>query len=201
MAESGAVAPIDRGGRPRNPGNDAAILNAALDLLIERGAAGASIEAIARRAGVAKLTVYRRWPSKEDLLVAALEHARGPDTDQPRATHSLEAAVEHTAELLSGRRFRTLMARVIGASVDQPELVDAYSARYLQPRLSALADTTRRAVAAGQFPPGTDPAVIQDVLAGSVGFVLLSSSDLTSGDIARRLYAVLRQMGYRSPVV
>lgn len=197
MADSGAVARVDRGGRPRDPGNDAAILDAALDLLIERGATGASIEAIARRAGVAKLTVYRRWQSKEDLLVAALEHARNPGTD--RTPRSLDDLVEHTAELLSRRRFRVLMARVIGASVDHPKLVRAYTTRYLEPRLAALADTVRQAIADGRLPPDTDPAAVQDVLAGSIGFTLLEGDgDITAEQIKRRLHTMLRHLGYRA---
>ena len=194
------MARVDRGGRPRDPGNDSAILDSALDLLIERGAAGASIEAIARRAGVAKLTVYRRWQSKEDLLMAALEHARNPDTDPTPATHSLDELVEHTAELLSRPRFRALMARVIGASVDHPELVQAYNTRYLQPRLTALADTARHAIDAGMFPPETDPTAIQDILTSSIGFTLLhSGGDITAEQIEHRLHTMLRQMGYRAP--
>jgi AcrR family transcriptional regulator len=193
------VARVDRGGRPRDPGNDAAILDAALDLLIERGAAGASIEAIARRAGVAKLTVYRRWQSKEDLLMAALEHARSPDTDHPRAAQSLDELVEHTAELLSRPRFRALMARVVGASVDHPKLVHAYTTRYLQPRMTALADTAQRAIDDGMFPPDTNPTAIQDVLASSVGFTLLhNDDDITAEQIKDRLHTMLRQMGYRA---
>jgi AcrR family transcriptional regulator len=198
MADSGAVARVDRGGRPRDPGNDAAILDAALDLLIERGAAGASIEAIARRAGVAKLTVYRRWQSKEDLLVAALEHARSPDADRSPVARSLDELVEHTAELLSQPRFRALMARVVGASVDHPKLVHAYTTRYLRPRLSALAHTAQRAIDDGMFPPDTDPTAIQDILTSSIGFTLLHGDDITAEQIKHRVHTMLRQMGYRA---
>ena len=55
-------------GRPRDPATDDAILRAGLALFIERGIEGASIEQIAKRAGVGKLTIYRRWPVKEDLI-------------------------------------------------------------------------------------------------------------------------------------
>ncbi|MEU0564963.1 TetR/AcrR family transcriptional regulator [Nonomuraea sp. NPDC005983] len=197
MAEPGAVAGVDRG-RPRDPSNDASILDAALDLLIERGAAGTSIEAVARRAGVAKLTVYRRWQSKEDLLMGALEHARHADLDTPAAGRTIEELVEFTAELLSQPRFRALMARVIGASVDYPKLVIAYTERYLQPRLDAVAHLARQAVDAGQFPKDTDPSAVQDVFSSAIGFVLLhGEEDLTAAQIARRLWALLHHMGYQ----
>jgi len=183
--------------RPRDPANDSSILDAALDLLIERGAADASIEAIARRAGVAKLTVYRRWQSKEDLLMAALEHARSTDTDTPTTARSIDELVTFIAELLSRPRFRALMARVIGASVDYPKLVNAYTTRYLQPRLTALTDTVQQAIDDGRFPPDTDPDAIQDILSSSIGFVLLRGDDVTAAHIEHRLRTLLRQMGYR----
>ena len=69
--------PARRGrGRPRDAGADRAILEAALELFVERGVEGASIEQIAKRASVGKLTVYRRWSSKEELLSQAIESAR-----------------------------------------------------------------------------------------------------------------------------
>ncbi|MGH3094731.1 MAG: TetR/AcrR family transcriptional regulator [Streptosporangiales bacterium] len=197
MAERRAVARVDRG-RPRDPGNDAAILDAALDLLIERGAGGASIEAIARRAGVAKLTVYRRWQAKQDLLIAALEHARTNNVDLPDADQTLDDVVDYTAELLSRPRFRALMARIIGASVDYPKLVQAYTERHLQPRLTELTETARRAIEAGQFPPDTDPTAVRDVIVSSIAMVLLDNGEMTATQIAERLRTLLRQLGYRA---
>ncbi|MFG6202080.1 TetR/AcrR family transcriptional regulator [Nonomuraea sp. JJY05] len=199
MAESGAVAGIERHGRPRDPENDAAILEAALDLLIERGAAGTSIEAVAQRAGVAKLTVYRRWRTKDDLLMAALEHARAPGMDAAPAGQSIDELISSIAELLSRPRFRALMARVIGASVDYPKLVTAYTERYLQPRLNALAQIAQQAIDAGHLPADTDPSVIRDILASSIGSVLLQhAEDVTAVQIEHRLRILLRHIGYRS---
>src|SRR5262252_6039590 len=63
-------------GRPRNPAVDQAILRAALELFIEHGVSGASIERIAKRAGVAKTSIYRRWSSREALLAQAIEDFR-----------------------------------------------------------------------------------------------------------------------------
>lgn len=196
MAERGPVAGVDRG-RPRNPGNDTAILDAALDLLIERGAAGTSIEAVARSAGVAKLTVYRRWQSKEELLMAALEHGRNPDSEAPETGQTIEELVDFIAKTLGRPRFRALMARVIGASVDYPELVNTYTRRYLLPRLTSLTDTAQQAIDAGRFPAGTDPNAVQDILAASIAITLLSGETATADHIAHRLWTLLRHIGYR----
>ncbi|MFJ8911608.1 TetR/AcrR family transcriptional regulator [Amycolatopsis sp. NPDC102389] len=192
MADEHAVDRV--GGRPRDPGNDVAILDAALDLLIEDGFGGASIEAIAKRAGVAKMTVYRRWKSKEDLFLAALEHARPPADANAGSIGELVVMVSRS---LSETRFRRLMARVVGASVDHPKLVGAYVERFLRPRLSGLARLARDAVEQGEFPEGTDPAVIEDAFAGAIGFVLLRGEEVPEAEIAGRLRNMLRHLGHR----
>jgi AcrR family transcriptional regulator len=63
-------------GRPRDQLVDEAVLRAALELFSEFGIEGASIGQIANRAGVARTTIYRRWSSREDLLVDAIERTR-----------------------------------------------------------------------------------------------------------------------------
>ncbi|MFC7110976.1 helix-turn-helix domain-containing protein [Nonomuraea rubra] len=73
-------------GRPRDPETDAAILRAALELFIERGVEGTSMEQIAKRAGVGKLTVYRRWSTKEDLIAQAVEQTVSADLVPSPAT-------------------------------------------------------------------------------------------------------------------
>lgn len=65
-------------GRPRDPALDAAILAATRDLLVERGFDGTTVEAVARAAGSGKAAVYRRWPSKTALVVAAVRDLYDP---------------------------------------------------------------------------------------------------------------------------
>ena len=61
-----------RAGRPRDPHVDAAIAAATLELLVEQGYQGTSIQAIARRAGVSAPSIYRRWSSKAELVEAVV---------------------------------------------------------------------------------------------------------------------------------
>lgn len=68
-----AVSSGKRGrGRPRREGADEEILDVARDLLAERGYRELTVDAVAERAGVAKTTVYRRWPSKGALVAATI---------------------------------------------------------------------------------------------------------------------------------
>ncbi|HET6653776.1 MAG TPA: TetR/AcrR family transcriptional regulator [Nocardioides sp.] len=68
------AAPAKRGrGRPRDPETDSKITRAASELLLLRGFDKTTVDEVAARAGVGKATVYRRWPSKEDLAFAAMQ--------------------------------------------------------------------------------------------------------------------------------
>src|SRR5260370_18750172 len=63
-------------GRPRSAQAQKAIIDATLELLAEEGFQGLSIEAVAARAGVGKTTIYRRWSSKEELVMEAIRQVQ-----------------------------------------------------------------------------------------------------------------------------
>lgn len=76
--------PVRRGrGRPRDPQTDERIIEAAADLLRKRGFERMTVDEVAARAGVGKATVYRRWPSKDDLAVAAMERLYALEIPRP----------------------------------------------------------------------------------------------------------------------
>jgi AcrR family transcriptional regulator len=75
---------VPRGrGRPRDPETDERIITAAAQLLLRRGFDRTTVDDVAARAGVGKATVYRRWPSKEDLAVAAMETLYAAEIPEP----------------------------------------------------------------------------------------------------------------------
>jgi AcrR family transcriptional regulator len=77
-------APARRGrGRPRDPRTDARITDAAAELMLQRGFDRTTVDDVAALAGVGKATVYRRWPSKEDLAVAAMATLYSAEIPEP----------------------------------------------------------------------------------------------------------------------
>ncbi|GAA3524393.1 TetR/AcrR family transcriptional regulator [Amycolatopsis ultiminotia] len=72
-------------GRPRDTGRDRAILRATLALLTETGYEQLSMEAVASRSGVAKTTIYRRYPDKAALVAAAAEYRSAGTPPEPAA--------------------------------------------------------------------------------------------------------------------
>src|SRR5262245_56824682 len=84
-------APRRRRGRPRSSGAEHAILAAGARLLAERGVRRMSMERVAVAARVSKATIYRRWPSKDALILdlvsgAAAARSAPAERDEPRPT-------------------------------------------------------------------------------------------------------------------
>lgn len=190
-------------GRPRNPDADHAILQAALELFIERGFEGTSIEQIAKRAGVGKLTVYRRWPSKEELLPQAIEALVAQDVPWPSdeeiaaaSPHELvEAALDAAATTASDPSFRALVARVLGSSVSHPALMAAYWQHYLLPRRELTKHLLRRAQKDGAVAEDADLDVLIDMMAGAVMYRVLQPHPPDRTEMVSFLRHVYRQIG------
>lgn len=186
-------------GRPRSSAADEAILEAALESLIERGIEATSIDQVARDAGVARTTVYRRYPDKNQLLIAAItrSHEQLP-LDPAPAEPTVEDMINAFAIALADQRGRKLARRMSSSLRDHPDLERAYRAASIQAREDAIRDVITRAHRAGRFPTDHDPAVIQVLLMGSITFHLLSYDDHCTEDELRDYFmAVLAHLGYR----
>lgn len=159
-------------GRPRSPELDERILDATRELLAEHGYLGLSMEAVARRAGVGKQTLYRRWPRRPLLVYEAYfggvsrTSAELPDTgtlagDLAGATSYMDQVfrLPGTVELVSG-----LVADC---------LVDAGLMRMLRdmmmtPDLEVAEVIFARAVERGELPSGSDVRALAEIMAGSM---------------------------------
>jgi AcrR family transcriptional regulator len=189
-------------GRPRDPDTDRAILHAAFELFLERGVDGASMEQIARRAGVGKLTIYRRWSSKEELLTQAIEAAVGErdwPSDEEIGTGSpaeiLERVLPASAQVAASPQFRALVSRVYGSAVSHPALMETYWRHYILPRREATKALLRRAQQDGTLAADTDLDVLIDMLAGAATYRVLQPNPPDAAEMRRYLEALHRQAG------
>ncbi|RAV09561.1 TetR family transcriptional regulator [Mycolicibacterium sp. GF69] len=193
-------------GRPRSKELDAAILRAALDLFIERGIAGMSIEQVAKRAGVGKPTIYRRWPGKEQLVADAIEgyvsaDIRRPSHDEiatsaPRAL--MRRNIAGAARTATDPRFRALVAQIYGSAVTHPTLMQTYWDRYIQPRRTLAIAMLEQAQRNGAVAEDADLEVLVDMLAGAVTYRVLQPNPPTERQMRRYLEAAYRQAGLLS---
>jgi AcrR family transcriptional regulator len=122
----GAADPTRRPGRARDPRADKAILAAAVALLTEVGFGGLTVDAVAHRAGVGKATIYRRWDSKERLVLDALstEHQplEAPNTGGLRA--DLMALYEPMTEPVAQQTAVRLMPALAAEAAGNPALAE-----------------------------------------------------------------------------
>jgi AcrR family transcriptional regulator len=171
-----------RPGRPRSPEAHAAILRAALELALEGGLRGLSMEAIAARAGVGKSTIYRRWKSKEALFVEAVQQmARTPEIpDTGTVRGDLEAVVAATIGRMARDAFR-IIPRLLADAADDPRLLAAMQEALLTPRRAALGEILRRGVARGELRADLDVELVTQIVFGTtVASVLMSGGDTSA---------------------
>jgi AcrR family transcriptional regulator len=172
-----------------------------LDLFLERGVDGTSIEQVARRAGVGKLTVYRRWSSKEEMIAQAIETIRdglpdpATDTAPDPLDHVVRRALPAVAATVATDRFRALVSRVFGSAVSSPSLMDTYWTHHVEPRRKATRVLLERAVADGAIAEDTDLEVLIDMMVGAVLYRVIQPDRPDAADMRRYLERVYRQAG------
>ena len=163
------LAPALRG-RPRDVGVDERILAGTFRQLVAVGYGGLSIESVASDAGVAKTTIYRRYPTKRDLVVAALGEATpfpALSLDLP-ARQALEAFVRGAiAALIESGAFRVLGSLLV-EDQRQPGLLDVFRQRLLEPRRAMVAAMLNRGIERGELRRDIDPLIVTEMIAGAV---------------------------------
>jgi AcrR family transcriptional regulator len=159
-----------RVGRPRDAAVSSAIAGAVISLLREVGLSGLTMDAVASRAGVSKASIYRRWASKEDLLVDVIANLASenpvPDTghlrdDLVELLHRMEAFL---SDIEAGQIFPRMAAEVHAAS----ELGRRYAEQVILPRRAMLAGMLSEARARGAIREDLDIGVAVDMLTGPV---------------------------------
>jgi AcrR family transcriptional regulator len=183
-----------------------AVLRAALELFSEYGIEGASIGQIANRAGVARTTIYRRWSSREDLLVDAIERTRNFPEQLMEGLEKMQPAelvnliLDAGVDALTQTKFRNLAARLIGCSPSHPALVSAYQDKYLQPRRLAFIRIFEKAQAQGLLPQNTDVEILGDMITGTMLYYLLfQPNEQTETNVRVYLLRLFQQAGFKIP--
>jgi AcrR family transcriptional regulator len=162
-------------GRPRSEEAHRAILAAVVELLAEHGLGGLTIEAVAAHAGVGKTTIYRRWETKNDLVLEAMEQLRppGPPPDTGSLLGDLGALVAVQRERLEASQLPRVIPRVLGESLDDPDLHGEIVERAVTPIRGILGEIVRRALDRGELREDLDVETMIDILHASPVYALL----------------------------
>lgn len=161
-----------RPGRPREEATEQAITQAARQVLADKGVARMSMEVVAHKAGVAKSTLYRRWPSKVELAIHAV--AVTFDTidveDHGSLAADMRAGIGEAARLMRDPSIGAAYAALLAESARDPGGVGRQVRESLSTRLQALVATSvERAIGRGEIREEmVDVDLLADVVVGSV---------------------------------
>ncbi len=163
------------------------MLHAADDLLVECGFGALTIEAIARRAGVAKQTIYRWWPSKVEILLDTLVEDSEKRLPVPKTqTPTVETVRDYLhgfARFLTDDPAGTVLLTLIAESQHNAATAKSFEERYLGPRREQERAMLARAIDAGEAtpPPGLGPDAAFDALVGPIVYRALTGASVPEG--------------------
>ena len=162
--------------RPRVEGErEEEILDAVVDMLLESGYERLTMDAVAKRARASKATLYRRWQTKQSLVVDAVIRSKSlheqpvPDTGSLRedlkamfcgTTSSTGKVLRQPAQTTS------VLGVVLTALQTDPEFAADFRARFIAPKVHISADIYRRAAERGELAPGVDLSLLGPAFAG-----------------------------------
>ena len=178
-----------RPGRPRSEKTRLAILDAAADLLLSNGFSEATIEAIAARAGVSKVTIYKWWPSRGAVAIDAYFHRFIQSTifpDSGNTVVDITTQVLHLIETFRGRAGE-VMAELLGQAQLDPALSDVLRERWLQPRRALSTAVLQRGIDRGEIRSDVTVSIVLDEIYGPVYFRLMTRLHPLTDEFATEL--------------
>lgn len=182
-----------RRGRPRSKKFDESILAATLELAGEVGIKGMSMDELAQRAGVSKATIYRRWPSKEILVLQALQSAMQPldDVDTGGVVEDLRLCLGQMIARMSKKdRMNDVLPHLIEMATHDTTLRSSVD-DYVQNRRVPVLKVLERAIGRGELPADTDIELVLDALLGPLIYRRLLSGGVLDADFLDRLIVLV----------
>lgn len=170
----------------------AAILDAALELLAEGSYEGFRIEEVAARAGVNKTTVYRRWPTKAELVADAIRTRSRESVPIPN-TGSLDGDLRSLARAVAaniGSPAGASVARTLVAASATAEEVAADAATFWAERIGLATAIVERAVERGDLGRRADAGLVIESLIGPLYVRLLLTGEPVTRSMADRVAAL-----------
>src|ERR1700740_3319106 len=193
--------PAVRRGRPPSEmaASHAVIMDAVYALLQETSVRDLTIEAVAKRAGVGKPTLYKWWPTKATLVLAMLCERMAPTLEKPTALTAEEALRFRARSLIKAFTgpFGGIVAGLIAEGQSDPAVLQEFFDRWISPRRNATITDLQRGKDEGELRSETEPEPLNDAIFGAIYYRML----LRSGPLTRRFGEDLVEqliLGHRS---
>jgi AcrR family transcriptional regulator len=184
------------------PAVTASITEAVLDEMADLGYARLSMEAVAKRAGVGKSALYRRWASKQQMALAVLaefsvDQAPAPDTGSLRG--DLRESLDAVARWLSHPRFSRILPDLVAEMARNPELSNLVESMIGRPRRDRGTVILQRAMRRGELAPDTDLDIALDLIGAPVYWRLtVRDADAEPGYLDKLTDMLVRALGAQS---
>jgi AcrR family transcriptional regulator len=176
-------------GRPRSDRSRRAILRAARELISEYGLAALTMEGIAERAGVGKPTLYRWWPDRHSVAMAALMESDAIASVPRQGRSALRALQQQLTRVIAV--FATPVGRTIGAMIasadTDSELAKAFRNHFILARREEGAALLRAAIEQGEIRRDGELEVALDMIYGALFFRLLLGHAPLNDALARHI--------------
>ena len=160
-------------GRPRSAQAHKAILDATLELLAEEGFQGLSIEEVAARAGVGKTTIYRRWSSKEELVIDAIRAVQInlSIVETGNFRNDLMTLFKDAYQgMMTHPLLGQLALKFIGEYQTNPEIFKTYLTQVLIPRFQQFGQMVEQAQSREEICKDIDWTLVIELIGGSLYF-------------------------------
>ena len=183
-------------GRPRDPSADEAIIEATLELIAESGFDGLRVSDVADRARVSKATMYRRWPTKHDLVLAALRTAPPLQTvDTGSLRGDLEATFAQFMRVVADSPLVSLLTALAAERLRRPQFARELDP-YIEERRVPVHQAVERAIARGELPPGTNAVLLSELIGGPILLRLFFGGATDERAIADLIGSVIDAFGF-----
>ncbi|MEV6347032.1 TetR/AcrR family transcriptional regulator [Actinoplanes sp. NPDC051851] len=181
----------------------AAIRNAVMNELAEVGYGRLSIEAVARRAGVGKTAIYRRWSNKLEMVLEIISDVAGrkvPLPDTGSFAGDLQLLMMIVSRALQHRIASQIIPDLMAEAARNPQIAETLQ-RVLRTHQEAVGDKlVGQAIARGELPEGTDPAVAVDLILGPLYWRLAVARQPVGDDYLEKLTeAILASLRATTP--
>ncbi|WP_020389405.1 TetR/AcrR family transcriptional regulator [Kribbella catacumbae] len=182
-----------RRGRPRDPDAEPRIRRYAVQLLLERGFDGMTVDDVAEAAGVGKATIYRRWASKELLAgdaMAEMFDIEIPDADTGSIAGDLRQVYRDALAFVNTKEGVALI-RLAVTEINRDEQFTVFYRNFLQRRIAMTEAALERARKRGEpIRPDADPVLMVQWLAGVLILRALTGEEMPAVEDADRLVAM-----------
>jgi AcrR family transcriptional regulator len=162
-----ATGRADRPTGPRAEAREQAILDAALELLMEVGYDRLSMDALAERARAGKATIYRHWSGKAEIVTEAVRRLNCDRSEPPVSTGNLRGdlmAVLHQMSASITTEDAAIIAGVMSAMRTDPELAELIRTQVLDSKRGKFKSIIERAVGRGELPDGSTADLVEELM-------------------------------------